>query len=89
VPYKAFAAIGRVSSPIGVIDLAGGSRHLLVKPIAALGTDLIGMGLATGLFIIAKPTWIKILAGVGGAWMGTAFVVEVVKLLSVSDATGI
>lgn len=60
----------------------GDTTRLLVSPVAAIGTDLAGVTLASILFVTTSVWWIRLVAVAGGLWMATAAVTEVVKLSS-------
>lgn len=58
-----------------------GKQRLVVHPVAAIGTDIIGLGLATALFFSTESTELKVLSGFGALWMLTALGIEVGKLV--------
>lgn len=53
---------------------------LVVDPLAAMGTDIIGLGLATTVALAPLPWPIRVLGALGGAWMGVALATEASKL---------
>ena len=58
---------------------------LVVDPLAAMGTDVIGLGLSAALVLSALPWPLRVLGALGGAWMGTALVTEASKLTGKPD----
>lgn len=62
----------------------GGVPTLLVSPWAALGTNVLGAGLASIAYFSTKSTGLKIISFFGGAWMLTAAAVEIAKLIEES-----
>jgi hypothetical protein len=72
--------LGRIESPLALVSI-NGERKLVVSPWAAIGTDVIGLGISGVLFFSSDNTAMKILAALGGLWMGTALFVESRKLL--------
>ncbi len=66
----------------GVLDVmdVGGERKLVVSPVAAIGTDLLGLGASLAVLLTTERTELKILASVGTIWMSTALLVEIEKL---------
>jgi hypothetical protein len=77
--------VGRISTPLAAIRIAGETK-LVVRPVAALATDGIGLGLAAIAFFSTKKLHWKILSGIGGAYMLTAFTVEMFKLIAGPEA---
>jgi len=71
--------LGRISSPLGVANI-NGEPKLVVHPLAAIGTDTIGLGVATALFFSTKSTLLKIFAALGGTWMIVAAGKEIYKM---------
>ena len=69
-----------VDRPLAFVVIDG-ERKLVVSPWAAFGTDAVGLALAGGLFIAADSVWLKLLAGIGAAWMSVAFIRELSKLI--------
>ena len=72
--------LGIVHSPLALVRINGDQR-LVVRPEAAIGTDILGLGMATALFFSTDSTPLKVLAGVGGLWMTVAGIVEIRKLI--------
>lgn len=71
--------LGRISSPLAVATI-NGEPKLVVHPIAAIGTDVVGLGMATGLFFSTKSTLLKVFAALGGTWMIVAAGKEIYKM---------
>lgn len=84
-PWARVNGLGKISSPLAVVDLEGRTK-VVVAPWAAIGTDVLGMGLATILFFSTSKTWVKVVAALGGTWMFTALFVETMKLLSAPES---
>ena len=65
-----------------VLDFVSIERQpkLVVDPLAAMGTDVIGLGLAATVALAPLPWPLRVLGALGGAWMGTALVTEALKL---------
>ncbi|OGT59308.1 MAG: hypothetical protein A3E01_07890 [Gammaproteobacteria bacterium RIFCSPHIGHO2_12_FULL_63_22] len=72
--------LGQVSAPLALVSV-NGERKLIVSPWAALGTDVLGMAVATALFFSTENTWLRVLAAVGGTWAATALFKELGKLV--------
>lgn len=71
----------RFQTPIRVIRLAGDTK-LIVSPWAAIGTDVLGMGIAAIAFFSTKKPVLKTVSAIGGLWMLTAAMLELHKLNS-------
>jgi hypothetical protein len=77
--------IGRLSPTLAAVRI-GGETKLVVRPVAALATDGVGLGLATIAFFSTDKLHWKIAAALGGAYMLTAFTVEMCKLIAGPEA---
>lgn len=71
--------LGQIGFPLHVAEIEGKTK-LIVSPIAAIGTDVLGAGMGMALGVFAKPIGWKLLGYAGAAWMLTAATVEIVKL---------
>lgn len=78
--------LGQIFFPLHVVRV-GAERKLLVSPVAAVVTDVAGIGLATAGFICADQLWVKLACFFGGLWMATALTTELVKLAGEDEAT--
>ena len=72
--------LGRIESPLALVSIQG-ERKLVVSPWAAIGTDVIGLGVSGLLFFSSDNTALKIISALGALWMGTALTVEARKLI--------
>lgn len=73
--------LGNIHTPLALVRINGDQR-LVVRPEAAIGTDVIGLGMAIALFFSTKSVPLRVLAGAGGTWMAVAGIVEIRKLIS-------
>lgn len=65
------------------------SERIIVPPVNAVLTDVIGVGLASALFFSTNQTWIKILAGAGGLWMLGALAGKAYTFAKGSEGTAV
>lgn len=77
--------LGHISTPLAAIRIAG-STQLVVRPIAAIATDVVGIGLATLAYFSSSKWYWKTAAAVGGGYMATALLVEFFKLAAGPEA---
>lgn len=77
--------IGRISTPLAAVKISGNTM-LVVRPIAAIATDAVGIGLAAIGFFATDKIALKVASALGGTYMATALIVEIAKLIAGPEA---